>query len=187
MISSWYVCSSLYFCLYLSTWACMFSKSLQSCLTLCDPVDCRPPGSCVHESLHARILERVSMPSSRGSSQPRAWTCVSFGSWIAGRFFTTEPLGTDPQLTVLLSMDLTYFISVTVRGTINFLKSKVGLFEISFNTLPLNFYWLTLPSSWPFYLLPDWDQAKERWRKAWGKLEEEELSLAGSILTAGLL
>ena len=46
-------------------------------LTLCDPVDCSPPGSSVHGILQARMLERVAMPSSRGSSQPRVRTHVS--------------------------------------------------------------------------------------------------------------
>ena len=41
------------------------------CLTLCDPIDCSPPGSPIHGILQARILEWVAMPSSRGSSQPR--------------------------------------------------------------------------------------------------------------------
>ena len=40
----------------------------QSCLTLCDPMDCSPPGSTVHGVLQARILEGVAMPSSRGAS-----------------------------------------------------------------------------------------------------------------------
>ena len=44
------------------------AKSLQSCLTLCDPMDCSPPGSSVHGILQARILEWVAMPFSRGSS-----------------------------------------------------------------------------------------------------------------------
>ena len=35
------------------------AKSLQSCLTLCNPMDCSPPGSSVHEILQARILEWV--------------------------------------------------------------------------------------------------------------------------------
>ena len=35
----------------------------QSCLTLCDPVDCNPPGSSVHRILQSRILEWVAMPS----------------------------------------------------------------------------------------------------------------------------
>ena len=43
----------------------------QSFPTLCNPMDCSPPGSSVHEILQARILEWVAMPSSRGSSQPR--------------------------------------------------------------------------------------------------------------------
>ena len=43
----------------------------QSCLTLCNPMDCSPLGSSVHGILLERILEWVAMPSSRGSSQPR--------------------------------------------------------------------------------------------------------------------
>ena len=43
------------------------AKSLQSCPTLCDPVDCNPPGSSVHGILQARMLEWVGVPSSRGS------------------------------------------------------------------------------------------------------------------------
>ena len=43
----------------------------QSCLTLCDPMDCRPTGSAVPGILQARILEWVVSPFSRGSSRPR--------------------------------------------------------------------------------------------------------------------
>ena len=43
----------------------------QSCSTLCNPVDCSKLGSSVHGILQARILELVTMPFSRGSSQPR--------------------------------------------------------------------------------------------------------------------
>ena len=53
------------------------AKLLQSCLALCDPMDHSPPGSSVHGILHARILEWVTMPSSKGSSWPRDWTWVS--------------------------------------------------------------------------------------------------------------
>ena len=35
----------------------------QSCLTLCDPVACSPPGSPVHGIFWARILEWVTIPS----------------------------------------------------------------------------------------------------------------------------
>ena len=47
------------------------AKSLQSFLTLCDPMDCSLPGSSVSGILQARILEWVAMPFSRASSQPR--------------------------------------------------------------------------------------------------------------------
>ena len=50
--------------------ACMHAKLLQLYITLCDPVDCSPPGSSVHEILQERILVWVIMPSSKGSSQP---------------------------------------------------------------------------------------------------------------------
>ena len=48
----------------------MHAKSLQLCLTLCDPMDCSPPGSSVHGILQARILEWVAMPSSRDLPDP---------------------------------------------------------------------------------------------------------------------
>ena len=63
----------------------LHAKSLQSCLTLWDPMDCSPPDSSVHEILQVRILEWVAMPSSRGSSQPRYRPCnyVScIGRWV---------------------------------------------------------------------------------------------------------
>ena len=43
---------------------------LQSCPTLCDPMDCSPQGSSVHGILQARILEWVAMPSSREEDLP---------------------------------------------------------------------------------------------------------------------
>ena len=63
----------------------MHAKSLQLCLTLCNPMDCSPPGSSVLGILQTRILEWVAMPSSRGSSQPRDLTCVSYVSCVSRR------------------------------------------------------------------------------------------------------
>ena len=57
----------------------------QSCLILCDPMGCSLPGSSVHGTLPARILERIAIPFSRGSSWPRDQTQVPH---LAGRFFT---------------------------------------------------------------------------------------------------
>ena len=44
---------------------------LLSCVRLCDPMDCSPPGSSVRRIFQARILEWVAMSFSRGSSHPR--------------------------------------------------------------------------------------------------------------------
>ena len=49
----------------------------ESCLTLCDPMDCSSPGSSVHGILQARILEWVASPFSKRSSRPRDQTQVS--------------------------------------------------------------------------------------------------------------
>ena len=53
---------------------CMHARSLQLCPALYNTVDCISP---VHGILQARILEWVRMSSSRGSSWPRNWTCIS--------------------------------------------------------------------------------------------------------------
>ena len=60
----------------------LHAKSLQSCLTLCDPMDCSLQGFSVHGILQARKLEWVAIPSSRGSFLPRDQTCVSCVSCI---------------------------------------------------------------------------------------------------------
>ena len=60
------------------------SKSLQSCPTLCDPMDCSLPGFSIHGILQARTLEWVAISFSRASSRPRDRTRVSL---IGGRRF----------------------------------------------------------------------------------------------------
>ena len=63
------------------------------CSTLCDSMDCSPPGSSVHGIVQARILEWVAMFPSRGSSQPRDQTQIScIGRWILCRWATREAL-----------------------------------------------------------------------------------------------
>ena len=57
---------------------------IQSCPTLCDPMNCDLPGSSVHGIFQARVLEWVAISFSRGSSQPRDQTQVSH---IVGRCF----------------------------------------------------------------------------------------------------
>ena len=85
-----------HFCRTLTNWkqrngvakqGCAIRKELfaQSCSTLCNPVDCNPPGSSVHGIFQARISEWVAISSFRGSSQPKDRTQVSR---TTGRFFT---------------------------------------------------------------------------------------------------
>ena len=62
-------------------------------LTLCEAVDCSPPGSSVSEILQARILEWVAMHHSRRSSQLRDRTQISCNTCLVGRFFIAEPPG----------------------------------------------------------------------------------------------
>ena len=79
-------------CMCVCVCVCVPAQSRQLCQTLCDPIDCSPPGSSVRGISQARIrtLEWVVMPSSRGSSWPRDWTQ---DSCIVGRFFTTKSPG----------------------------------------------------------------------------------------------
>ena len=75
-----------------SSHACVCVSLLaQSCLTLCDPMDCSSPGSSVYGILQVIILEWVAMSPSRESSQPRDQTQTLS---VAGRFsLPSEPPG----------------------------------------------------------------------------------------------
>ena len=75
-------------------WDSMYlhAQLLQLGPTLYDTMDCSPPGSSVHGIFQARILEWVAMTSSRGSSQPRGWTCTSYVSCTGRWFFFFFPL-----------------------------------------------------------------------------------------------
>ena len=48
-----------------------------SVVSVCDLMDCSPPGSSIHRILQVRILEWVAISFSRGSSWTRDWTCIS--------------------------------------------------------------------------------------------------------------
>ena len=67
------LCSQYSHNIYCMKW----SEVAQSCPTLCDPMDCSPPGSSIHGIFQARVLEWVAISFSRRSSQPRNWTRVS--------------------------------------------------------------------------------------------------------------
>ena len=82
--------------------ACLHTKSLQPWLTLCNPMDCSPPGSSAHGIFQARILEWVAMPSSRDLPNPEIKPTSLMSPALAGRFFTSSatweaPAGTAPE------------------------------------------------------------------------------------------
>ena len=62
------------------------AKSLQSCPTPCDPMDCSQPGSSVHGMFQVRVPEWATISSFRASSLPRDRTCISYisctGRWV---------------------------------------------------------------------------------------------------------
>ena len=79
--------SSYRFILYM----CRHAKSLQSCPTLCDPMDCSPQAPLFMGILQARILNWVAMPFSKGDLPDSEIKLASLISpAMAGRFFTTS-------------------------------------------------------------------------------------------------
>ena len=86
----------------------------KSCPTLCDPLECSPPGSSVHGILQARILEWV--VTSRGSSWPGI---ESTSPALEGRFFTVEPPGK-----LLIGCDA--MKDLNTKQWISLLKSRLG-------------------------------------------------------------
>ena len=94
-------------------------KFAQSCLTLCKPMDCSPPGSSVYGILQARILEGVAFPFSRESSQPRDRTQVSC---IEANSLPAEPQG-KPKNTRVGSLSLLQGIFPT--------RNRTGVFCIA--------------------------------------------------------
>ena len=64
----------------------------QSCMTLCDPMDCSLPGSSIRGIFQARLLEWVAMPSSKESSRPRDRIQVSYASCIGRQILATSAI-----------------------------------------------------------------------------------------------
>ena len=102
------------FCLYRFICYRFFSyKSgvTQSCLTLCDPLDCSLTGSSVHGIFQARVLEWVAISFFRGSFWPRDRTWVSC---IVGRHFTIWATGEDMESYNIWPF-VTGFFSLSIR------------------------------------------------------------------------
>ena len=94
----------------------------QSCLTLCNPMDCSLPVTPIHGIFPARVLEGAAISFSRGSCQPRGQTRVSC---IADRPFPSEPPGNSKNR-VLFSMSLYTLLRIfsAIRYGIPFLVTS---------------------------------------------------------------
>ena len=113
-------------------WLCCLAAQL--CFTLCDPVDCSPPGSSVHGILQASILEWVPIPFSRGFSGSRDQTHVSC---TAGRFFTTEPPGSLQRKET--NMEIQY-LNVVINDNQKILSFIICLIDLILTEIYLNYY-----------------------------------------------
>ena len=69
---------------------CVHAKSLQLCLSLCDAMDCSPPGSFVHGILQARILGGLPFLSRGDLPDPGIEPALLCLSALGSRFFTTS-------------------------------------------------------------------------------------------------
>ena len=94
----------------------------QSCPTLCNPMDCSPPGSSVHGILQARILEWVAIPFSRVSFRPRDQThvpCITssfFTIWVIREAQFTPKKWANLQVRALLPRGLVVSMSQIIPG-----------------------------------------------------------------------
>ena len=95
----------------------------QSCPTLCDSMDCSPPGSFIHGILQVSILEWVAIPSSKRSSQLRDRTHVSY---VAGVYITADPPG-KPFKTVSYKRNLYKFQRILIIQTVLFDDKAIKL------------------------------------------------------------
>ena len=120
----------------------------QSCLTLCDPMNYT-----VHGILQARILEWVTFPFSRGSSQPRDQTQVSH---IAGGFFTSWVTREAHKPRQHIKKQRHYLANKGLSSqSFGFSSSDVWMWELDHKEswAPQNCFWTvvlekTLESSW---------------------------------------
>ena len=78
------------------TQCCCCCLVAKPCPSLCNPMDCHPPGSSVYGISQAKILEYVAISFSRGSSWPRDRTLIfCIGRWILYHWTAKEVLHTQ--------------------------------------------------------------------------------------------
>ena len=122
--------------LLLSNFHWLWVKVACSCLTFCNPMDCRPQAPLSMGILQARIQEEIAIPSSIGCFWPRDWTQVSC---ISGRLFTNWVTREA------------HWLSLTISGPISGYSILFHWFVYSF--MPIQYctnYCCSLNHVWPF-------------------------------------
>ena len=118
---------------------------LLSCPILCDTMDCNPPGFSIHGILQARILEWISMPSFRGSSQSRDQTCISYVSCIDHLtiIFRSPIIFTSSTIFLYLQFSVTFSLlhTCTLSLPFYFIHYKVLLWQFFLNYPAYGFSW----------------------------------------------
>ena len=103
----------------------------QSCPTLCNPMDCSPPGSSVHGIFKARILEWVAISYSRGVFLTQGSNLSLASPTSAGKFFTTVLPG-KPQCSINILSNEEKIIKLQATST--FSRERYHL--LRWNSLP---------------------------------------------------
>ena len=126
----------IFMCVFVCVCVCVCVQSLQSSQTLCDSMDCSLPGPSVHGILQARILEWVTMPSSRESSWSRDQTCISASSALQANSLPTETPGKPIYICIHIYIHTHTYIYTHIY--IVFPKKSLQQIQYSFVTKSLS-------------------------------------------------
>ena len=140
----------------------MYAKSLQSHLTLCSPMDRSLPGPSVHGILQARILEWIVMPSSRGPSPLRDWTCVSCASCIGRQvlYHCEAPLNymmmlfSCPLLSLTILVLFSTLLLSLLGNSLKLIFQLTHLFFIQVHPTYFLIVFFNFPAEWHFFASP---------------------------------
>ena len=116
----------------------MHAKLPQSCLTLCDPMDCSLPGSSVYGILQARILLQngLSCPPPGDLPDPRIEPTALMSPALAGGFFTSWALR--------ISTKKKKIARIFIRLVLNLLISLRRIYIFTILSLPTHEHGISL-------------------------------------------
>ena len=115
-------------------------------MSLCGPMDCSPPSSSVHGIFQARILKRVAISYTRGSSKPRDWTHITCVSYI-GRSILTTSTAWEAQNGLVVLNSFSFCLSIKLLISLsNWMRTLLGILGCRFFVFHHFRYIVPLPS-----------------------------------------